>query len=147
MSVLELTELDLSTVMQHAFELGDLMNRSQEVKDYLYVKSQIEADEEIQSAIRIFDKYKEKFSECERFGHFHPDYNEAFEAVKKYEAALEAFPLVQQFKAAEESLDDLLYSVSETLARAVSEEIKVPSNKLLPTGGGCSSGNCSGKCS
>ena len=53
-----------------------------------------------------------------------------------------------KFKEAEEKLDELLHDVSKTIAHAVSESIKVPSNKILPDTGGCSSGgSCSGKCS
>lgn len=148
MSTLQMTELDLSSIMLQAYEIGDLMNRSKEVQEYIFWKSQIEADDEIQQAIRIFEKYKEKFADCERFGHYHPDYHQALEETRKYEQELSRFPAVKHFKAAEEALDDLLFTVSETIAKAVSEEIKVPSNKLLPDTGGCGSGgSCSGKCS
>ena len=60
------------------------------------------------------------------------------------EKELERFEAVRKFKAAESELDDILHEMSETIAYAVSDSIKVPSNDPNPKGGGCGSG---GKCS
>jgi cell fate (sporulation/competence/biofilm development) regulator YlbF (YheA/YmcA/DUF963 family) len=107
----------------------------------------VERDSVIQSAVAAFAKAKLMFEDCERFGHFHPDYHAALEIVNKAQEKLDAFEAVRRFKEAEARLDDLLFSVSETIAHAVSETIKVPSNNPLPTGGSCSTGGCSGGCS
>jgi cell fate (sporulation/competence/biofilm development) regulator YlbF (YheA/YmcA/DUF963 family) len=100
----------------------------------------------VQAAIQRFKIAKEKFADCERFGHFHPDYHAALDEVKKVEEQLNAFELVQQFKQAEDTLDLILYDVSKTIAEAVSPSIKVPSNNLLPDVGCGSGGACSGRC-
>lgn len=147
MSVTEARTLDMSAVLKEAYELGDWIKASAETADYLYWKLAMEKDERAQTLIRELQSKKERFEECQRFGHFHPDYHAALDEVKKVQDKLDEVESVRRFKEAEERLDDLLYEVSRTIANAVSETIKVPSNKLVPTGGGCSSGGgCSGGC-
>ena len=95
--------------------------------------------------IRKLNVKKEAFAECERFGHFHPEYHKALDAVKAVEYELDEIEAVSRFKAIENQLDELLYEVSELIARSVSDSIKVPSNNPLPHSGGCGSGgscNC-----
>ena len=102
---------------------------------------------EAQALIREFAKAKERFAECERYGRFHPDYNEALDQVYAWERRLNEVECIRRFKAAEEALDRLLYEVSLTLARAVSDTIKVPDNDPNPKG--CGNGgrcSCSGGC-
>jgi cell fate (sporulation/competence/biofilm development) regulator YlbF (YheA/YmcA/DUF963 family) len=147
MSTMEVKTIDMSTLLMQAYEVGDLINSSQEVSAYLSWKREVEQSSEVQAIIKKLNDKKELYEECQRFGHFHPDYHAAMEAVKQVEAELDAIEIVKQYKLAEEQLDDLLYTVSSSIAHAVSETIKVPSNKLLPSGGGCSGGSCSGKCS
>jgi cell fate (sporulation/competence/biofilm development) regulator YlbF (YheA/YmcA/DUF963 family) len=146
MSIMEAQTLDMAAILMHAYDVGDLINRSQEAADYLYWKRIMEQDAEAQRFIRELAKTKELFEETQRFGHYHPNYHEALERVRAAEEKLAAVESVARFKEAEERLDDLLYAVSETLARSVSDSIKVPSNKLEPTGGCSSGGSCSGKC-
>ncbi len=147
MSIMEAEALDMSAVLMHAYDVGDMIKSSAEVADYLYWKAEVEKSREVQELQRIFAKKKENFEECERFGHYHPNYHEALAQVNEVQAKLEQVEVVRRFKEAEEQLDDLLYTISSTIAHAVSESIKVPSNNPLPTDGGCSSGgSCSGKC-
>lgn len=147
MSVMERTSLDMSALLLRSYELGDMILASKEVADYLYWKNAVVEDAEAQSLIRKLDKQKDLFEECQRFGHYHPEYHRAMEAVQAVQEELDALASVKGFKEAEERLDDLLYAVSETIAHSVSDSIKVPANKLLPESGGCSSGgSCSGKC-
>ncbi|WP_409341092.1 YlbF family regulator [Paenibacillus sp. MBLB4367] len=149
MSIMEAEAIDMAGVLMQAYELGDLINGSSEVSQYLYWKQKVEQDEEVKRLVRLFAKKKELFEECERFGHFHPDYHAAMDEVKRVQAQLDAMESVRQFKDAEERVDDLLYQISKTIAHAVSESVKVPSNNPLADGGGCSSGGCSsgGSCS
>lgn len=148
MSIMEARALDMSTLLTQAYEIGDLINSSTEVAEYLYWKQEVEQNQEVQNTVKKLERKQQLYEECQRFGHFHPDYHAAMEEVKKVEEELEQFEAVKQFKLAEEQLDDMLYEVSNTIATSVSESIKVPSNKLLPSGGGCSTGgSCSGKCS
>ncbi|GAA3407128.1 YlbF family regulator [Paenibacillus hodogayensis] len=147
MSMTETQTLDMTHLLMQAYEVGDMINSSAEVAEYKQWKNAVERDSEIQNAVAAFAKAKLAFEECERFGHFHPDYHAALDIVNKAQAALDRFEAVRRYKEAEARLDDLLYTVSETIAHAVSDTIKVPSNNPLPTGGSCGAGGCSGGCS
>jgi cell fate (sporulation/competence/biofilm development) regulator YlbF (YheA/YmcA/DUF963 family) len=132
----------MAEVLMYAYELGDMINQSVNVSDYLYWKSQVEAHPEIQSLVKKLEAKKELFDETQRFGHFHPDFHAAKENVQLVEAQLESYQEVVNFKLAEKNLDDLLHQMSETIAFSVSDTIKVPSNDPAPKGCG-SGGSCS----
>jgi cell fate (sporulation/competence/biofilm development) regulator YlbF (YheA/YmcA/DUF963 family) len=151
MAVMEAEALDMSAVLLQAYELGDWINASVEVHEYLQSKHVMENDPEVRSILCSFAAQKQLFEECERFGHFHPDYHSALEQVQTVQQKMEQNPLWSRFTLAEQQLDDLLYTVSKTIAHSVSMTIKVPSN-VLQADDGCSSGGCStgggcrGKC-
>ncbi|WP_020615380.1 YlbF family regulator [Paenibacillus daejeonensis] len=138
------TSLDMGALLLKAYELGDMVNVSAPVADYLYWKSAVAENEEAQALVVQFRKAKELFAECERFGRFHPDYHEARDKVKLIEAKLDELPDVARFKQAEQEVDDLLYEMAQVIAGAVSDTIKVPGNERASSGGGCGSG---GSCS
>lgn len=147
MSTIEAQALDMATLLMKAYDIGDMINASYEVEQYLYWKQLVDRDDDVQALVKKLQQKKELHEEVQRFGHFHPDYHAALDEVKKVQAEIDALPVVKQFKAAEERLDDLLYEVSSLIAHAVSDTIKVPSNKLDATVGGCASGGkCSGNC-
>lgn len=137
-------ELNTTELTLKAFELGELINLSAEVADYLYWKSVVEQDAGVQAAVKQFNKAKEQFQECERFGRFHPDYNAAKDRMVEVQAELDKHDSVRMFKAAEHAVDTLLYEVSRMIADAVSETVKVPSNDPNPKGSGCGSGGSCG---
>jgi cell fate (sporulation/competence/biofilm development) regulator YlbF (YheA/YmcA/DUF963 family) len=151
MALMEANALDMSTILLQAYELGDWINGSVEVAEYLQAKHEMEHDDSVKEIVRSFAKKKELFEECERFGHFHPDYNSAMEQVQQVQQQMEQNQVWSRFNQAEHKLDDLLYTVSKTIAHSVSMTIKVPSNVMQPdngcSSGGCSTGGgCSGKC-
>lgn len=143
MSVAELNTVDMAEVLTYAYELGDMINQSVEVTDYLYWKGRVDTNPEIQTMIKRLQSKKELFEETQRFGHFHPNYHSAKDEVAAVELEMEQFEEVVRFKQAEKILDDILYSMSETIAFSVSETIKVPSNNPAPKGGCGSGGKCS----
>lgn len=136
--------VDMAELLTNAYELGDMINESTAVSDYLYWKQQVANDMEVQQLVKKLDAVKELFEETQRFGHFHPNYHEAKDRVVEVEKELEQFEAVRKFKLAEMELDDMLHQMSETIAYAVSESIKVPSNDPNAHSGGCGGG---GKCS
>ncbi|HZG78523.1 MAG TPA: YlbF family regulator [Paenibacillus sp.] len=145
MSVLEREALDFSLLLSKASDLADAMLRSVEMADFLYWKERMEQDPEVKALLKKMARAKERFEECERFGHYHPNYHEALDAVRAVEAEMEAIESAREFKRAEKALDTLLYDVSVVVAHAVSDSIKVPSNDPLPKhGGGCGSGGSCG---
>jgi cell fate (sporulation/competence/biofilm development) regulator YlbF (YheA/YmcA/DUF963 family) len=151
MAVMEAQALDMSAILLQAYELGDWINASAEVSEYLQSKYEMENDPEVKEIIRLFNIKKQLFEECERFGHFHPDYHSAMEQVQAIQQRMEQNAVWSRFNQAEHELDDLLYTVSKTIAHSVSMTIKVPSNVMQPdngcSSGGCSTGGgCNGKC-
>lgn len=137
------SSLDMASLLLCAYELGDCINQSAEVAEYLYWKTAVSEDEEVKQMSKRFDKAKELFEECQRFGRFHPDYNSAKDKVKQIERELGEVESVRRFKSAEQVVDEMLYDVSRTIAESVSENIKVPGNEKAG-GGSCGSG---GSCS
>lgn len=146
MAILERQALDMSAILIKSSEISDMIARSREVADYLYWKERLAEDADVQKAIARLGREKERFSECERFGHFHPDYHRALEAARKAQEDLERLPVAAAFKRAEDALDDLLYTVAKTIAGAVSDSVKVPGNHVIEEGGCCSGGSCGGRC-
>ncbi|NIK75738.1 cell fate (sporulation/competence/biofilm development) regulator YlbF (YheA/YmcA/DUF963 family) [Paenibacillus castaneae] len=137
------SSLDMASLLLCAYELGDWINQSAEVAEYLYWKSAVNEDEDVKQITRRFEKAKELFDECQRFGRFHPDYNSAKDKVKQIERELGEIESVRRFKFAEQVVDEMLYDVSRTIAESVSDNIKVPGNEKAG-GGSCGSG---GSCS
>lgn len=66
--------LDMSTILLEAYQLADEINESQEVKEYLKAKENLDNDPEAQKMIQEFYKANDRFEEAKRFGNFHPDY-------------------------------------------------------------------------
>lgn len=136
--------LDMAQILLHAYDLGDSINQSVEVAEYLYWKQAVEKDEEAIAIRKKFLKAKDLFEECQRFGRFHPDYHAAKDAMRAIQKEMEAVESIRRFKEAENVLDMLLFDVASMLAGTVSDTIKVPANNPKFGGGGCSSG---GSCS
>ncbi|RUS48326.1 YlbF family regulator [Cohnella sp. AR92] len=133
---------DMATLYTRAYELGELIKQSALTAEYHYYKDQVDSDERVKELSREFAKAKELFAECERFGRFHPSYNEALERVYEVQARLDEIEPVRKFKLAEQSVDNLLHDVALLIARSVSDSIKVPDNDPNPKGCG-SGGACS----
>jgi cell fate (sporulation/competence/biofilm development) regulator YlbF (YheA/YmcA/DUF963 family) len=145
MSVLERQALDFSLLLTKTGELSDALMQSVEIADYVYWKERMGQDPETGKMMMKLSRVRERFEECERFGHYHPNYHEALEAVRAMEAEIEQVESVREFKRAEKALDELLYDVSVVIAHAVSDSIKVPSNDPLPkSGGSCGTGGSCG---
>jgi cell fate (sporulation/competence/biofilm development) regulator YlbF (YheA/YmcA/DUF963 family) len=135
---------DLTELLSRAYSLGDLIKRSAMAEEYAYWKKMVERDDDAKQTAHRLARAKEKFEECERFGRFHPDYNEALDRVYAVQAELDSLESVRRFKTAERELDELLHDISFTVARAVSESIKVPDADPNAKSGGCGGG---GSCS
>ncbi|MCM3784247.1 YlbF family regulator [Neobacillus mesonae] len=142
MSVSELNTVDMAQVLTYAYELGDMINQSTLVSDYLYWKERVQQNPEIQTLVRRLADKKELFAETERFGHFHPNYHSAKDEVRAVEDQIDTYDEVRRFKEAEKQLDDMLHQMSETIAFSVSTSIKVPSNDPSPKGGCGGGGSC-----
>jgi len=134
--------LDMAALLLNAYEIGDMINQSAEVAEYAYWKTAVDQSREVKELVRKFEKAKELFDECQRFGRFHPDFHEAKDKVKAIEKELAAIECVSRFKTAEQAVDELLHDIAKQIAGSVSETIKVPGNES--SGGGCGGGGSCG---
>lgn len=130
-------------IMLHTYDLIDMINSSDEIKEYIKYKQALEKDDKVNSLKKRLAKEKLQFEEAERFGHFHPNYHQEKEKIDKSLVELDKIELVKEYKNAEEKLDELLYLVSNTLAQSISTSIKVPKNDTLDEGSACSTQGCS----
>lgn len=137
---------DMTQLILESYELSSMINQSREVSEYLQAKRRMEEDGEVQRLLSLFAKKKEQYEDVQRFGKYHPDYAHISAEVRELKRTIEAMDSVRAFKRAEEQLDELLYQVSRTIANAVSETIKVPSNNpfLEAKSSGCGSGGSCG---
>lgn len=136
--------LDFHEVMERAHQIGEQLMGSEEMKRYLELRKQMDQDHEAMASIASFNQMKEAYEEVQRFGKYHPDYNKVTREIRQKKREMEKIASIAAFKQAEDALDELLYRVSRTIADAVSDNIKVPSNNPLyeMMGGGCGSGGC-----
>lgn len=146
-----IASLELSHLLNEAYQLGDLIIDSEIMADYKQARQGLEADSSAQNIIRQFVKKKEEFEEVERFGRYHPDYNQVKKDMRELKRTLDLNEHVVRFKKAEKELEKLLNEISQVLAYSVSEGIKVPSgnpfwDQIGCGGAGCGSGGCSGGC-
>jgi cell fate (sporulation/competence/biofilm development) regulator YlbF (YheA/YmcA/DUF963 family) len=135
---------DLTELLTRAYTLGEMIKQSAMADEYVYWKQKVEIDEDAKKLSKKLFQAKEKFAECERFGRFHPDFNEALDRVYAVQAEIDGLESVSRFKTAEREMDELLHEISFSVARAVSESIKVPDNDPNAKSGGCGGG---GSCS
>jgi cell fate (sporulation/competence/biofilm development) regulator YlbF (YheA/YmcA/DUF963 family) len=137
---------DMTQLIMESHELSTMINQSREVSEYLLAKRHMEADEEAQRLLALFEKKKAQYEDVQRFGKYHPDFNHISKEVRELKRTIELMDSVQAFKRAEDKLDELLYQVSTTIAHAVSDTIKVPSNNpfLEAKGSGCGTGGSCG---
>lgn len=135
---------DFTELLSRAYTLGEMIKQSAMADEYVVWKEAVNRDGKAKEISRRLASAKDKFSECERFGRFHPDYNEALDRVYAVQEELDSLESVRRFKEAERGLDELLQEISVMVARAVSDSVKVPDPDPNAKGGGCGGG---GSCS
>lgn len=126
-----MSTFDLNELMEAAQQLGNQINDSEEVKQYLELKKEIQTNAEAQMMIKSFEKVKEDFEETKRFGIFHPNFHEAKEKMEYYQKKLNEDPLIGQYLKTEKKIEHLLFQVSHIIARSVSKEVKVPNDLTI----------------
>ncbi|MDT8859148.1 YlbF family regulator [Alkalihalobacillus sp. MEB130] len=131
-------------LIDEASDLGQAVIKSNVYQHYLLAKKELQADPDAQERIRKFNQLKDQYDEVQRFGRYHPDYDKVSTDIRKIKREVDLTETVSVFKKAERDLEALLNEVSEIIARAVSESIKVPTGNPffdnMSCSGGCSSG-------
>lgn len=132
-----------SEILLQTYDLLDMINNSDELMTYFKYKGLVDEDEELKNLRKELRKANELYEETQRFGHFHPNYDDAKERIDKILIEINKNPNYNHYKKAEDELNDLFYLISNTLASSISTSIKVPKYNDLITGDSCSTGNCS----
>ncbi|MDY0396280.1 YlbF family regulator [Virgibacillus halophilus] len=97
--------------------------------------------------MKAFNHIKEEYEEVQRFGRYHPDYNEIMKAVRTNKREMDMNDKVAAYKVAERNVQNLLDEVSEYIALSISDQIKVPKDGAALTDGCGGGGSCGCKAS
>ncbi|CAD7360139.1 YlbF family regulator [Staphylococcus schleiferi subsp. schleiferi] len=133
----------LMAVLDQADELADKIKASEAFDAYQKAKSSLESDQVAQSLYDDFLKSKVKYDEVQRFGRYHPDYQEVMRQTRRLKKAYEMHKSVVNFKRFETELQQLLDEVVTIIGTSVSENVKIDAGTPLfeaLTTGGCATG-------
>ena len=75
----------MTDILLDAYQLADMIQESEEVACYLELKKRLQEDQEAQELIYLFQKKKELVEECQRFGHYHPDFRDAKNKARDFQ--------------------------------------------------------------
>lgn len=141
--------LEYVDVLDRSEELGKMILQSEVMKAYYDSRTALNDNKESQRLIKAFIDIKVHYEDVQRFGSYHPDYNEIMKNVRMIKREMDMNDQVAKFKVAERNLQRLLDDVCEYIASHVSVQIKAPKDGAALTDGGCSSGGCGsgGTCS
>jgi cell fate (sporulation/competence/biofilm development) regulator YlbF (YheA/YmcA/DUF963 family) len=138
--------MEYVTILDDAERLGEMVFESDVMKEYLLKKEELANDTEAQKLIHAFTDIKEHYEDVQRFGRYHPDYQEIMKKVRSAKRAMDMHESVAAYKVAERDLQALLDEISQEIAFSVSDQIKVPKDGafLSDSGCGCGSGGACG---
>lgn len=136
--------LDFVNVLDRSELLGNMIIKSAEMEVYKKARKELDEDNEAQKLIKAFTDIKNDYEDVQRFGRYHPDYNEIMRNVRMRKREMDMNEKVAQFKIAERNLQKLLDEISQTIAHSVSNQIKVPIDGAALTDGGCGHGGACG---
>lgn len=138
--------MEYVTILDDAEQLGKIVFQSDVMKDYLDKKAALEQDDEAQKLINAFTNIKEHYEDIQRFGRYHPDYQEIMRNVRKIKREMDMHETVAAYKIAERNLQSLLDEISQQIALSVSDQIKAPKDgaHLSDSSCGCSGGSSCG---
>lgn len=141
--------LEYVEVLDRAEALGEKILQSEVMESYQRSRNELNNDIESQRLIKAFVDMKDHYEDVQRFGRYHPDYNEIMKNVRATKRQMDMNDRVAKFKIAERNLQKLLDEISGYLAHSVSEQIKAPVEGAALTDSGCSTGGCGsgGSCS
>lgn len=134
--------LEYVDIFDSSEQLGKMVMESEVMESYKDAKRVLKQDKTAQQLIKAFIDIKDHYEDLQRFGRYHPDYNEIMKKVRTAKREMDMNDRVAAFKIAERNLQKLLDEISQYVALSVSEEIKAPQDgaALSDSGCGCGSG-------
>lgn len=134
--------LEYVDILDSSEQLGKMVMDSEVMESYKDAQRVLKQDNTAQQLIKAFIDIKDHYEDLQRFGRYHPDYNEIMKKVRTAKREMDMNDKVALFKIAERNLQKLLDEISQYVALSVSEEIKAPQDgsALSDSGCGCGSG-------
>lgn len=134
--------MEIVDMIDKSEQLGGMIQNSEVMEEYHIAKNEMESDPEAQELIRVFTAIKEQYEDVQRFGRYHPDYNQIMKDIRASKREMDMNEKVSSYKIAERNLQGFLEEISEIIALSVSDNIKVPKDgaALSDSGCGCGSG-------
>lgn len=127
-------------ILDRCDELTTMILQSDIMAEYNHAYNTLQNNDEAQRHIQSFLNIKDHYEDVQRFGRYHPDYNEIMSNVRRTKRKMDMHESVAAFKVAERSLQRFLDEISEYIAKSVSDTIMVPKEGLALSDGGCSGG-------
>ncbi|OZU90429.1 regulator [Virgibacillus indicus] len=138
--------LEYASILDRSESLGKMVMDSEVMEAYNQSRKELNEDQTAQQLIKAFANIKDHYEDIQRFGRYHPDYNEIMKKVRMSKREMDMNDKVAAFKIAERNLQKLLDQISQYIAESVSEQIKAPKDgaALTDSGCGCGSGGSCG---
>lgn len=134
--------LEYVDVLDRSEQLGKMVLESDVMEAYQQARYDLNQDKDAQQLIKAFQDIKIHYEDVQRFGRYHPDYNEIMKNVRSTKRNMDMNSKVAAFKIAERNLQRFLDEISEMIALSVSDQIMVPKDGAALTDSGCGSGGC-----
>ncbi|MDQ0155889.1 YlbF family regulator [Robertmurraya andreesenii] len=144
-----LATLERMQILDTSEQLSSMILQSEIVDYYYSCLNNIRRNKETLRKIKAFTEAKELYEEVQRFGRYHPDYQQVMRKIRELKREMDLDEHVAEFKKAENDLQALLDEISTIIGKSVSEHIKVPTGNPFfdsssSCGGGCGSGGSCG---
>ncbi|KPH71158.1 MULTISPECIES: YlbF family regulator [Bacillaceae] len=136
--------LEYVEILDHSEKIGKMVLDSEVMEDYKKSRVALDEDQEAQALIKAFNDMKIHYDDIQRFGRYHPDYNEIMKKVRSTKRKMDMNDKVAKFKIAERNLQKLLDEISQFVAQSVSIQIKAPQDGAALTDSGCGHGGACG---
>jgi cell fate (sporulation/competence/biofilm development) regulator YmcA (YheA/YmcA/DUF963 family) len=137
-----------NAVLEKARQLVNLLQESDEMKRFRQAQDKINRHADAQALLFIVKAKRNAFSQTSlRYGYDHP---KSLQAEKEYKEVLERIaqiPLIDEYKEAQEELNDIVQGVLNTIVATVSHDLPLekceePGDGAAGGCGSCSSGGC-----
>lgn len=132
-----------ANIMDEGDSLTQMILSSEQAEHFKEAYFAVYTDDLLKRQIASFTRLKEQYEDVQRFGKYHPDYQQVMKSIRVQKRALDMNERVASLKLAENELQDLLDEVSLLIGKTVSESVKVPvSNPFFSAASSCSTGSC-----
>ncbi|MBI5974492.1 YlbF family regulator [Staphylococcus canis] len=134
---------EVMQILDEVDNLADMIQDSQIFQQYEKAKETLENDTEAKALYRDFMKIRDQYTDVQRFGRYHPDYQKIMLETRRKKRAYEMHDTVVQFKQKETELQKLLDEVASIIASSISSHVKVDAGSPFAKnqiGCGCGSG-------